>query len=75
MGPRASTLATIVNYDPIYVTFPVSQRQMLDFRRKAAKQGRSRDVVVRLRLADGTPTASRARWISWTSPPTPAPTR
>lgn len=55
VGPRTSVLATIVNNDPIYVTFPVSQRQLLDFRRKAAEQGRSRDVVVRLRLADGTP--------------------
>lgn len=55
VGPRVGPLASIVNNDPIYVTFPVSQRQLLDFRRKAAEQGRSRDVVVRLRLADGTP--------------------
>lgn len=55
VGPRSQPLATIVNNDPIYVTFPVSQRELLDFRRKAAEQGRSRDVVVRLGLADGTP--------------------
>lgn len=55
VGPTKPPLATIVNNDPIYVTFPVSQRQLLDFRRKAAEQGRSRDVVVHLRLADGTP--------------------
>lgn len=55
VGPRSAVLASIVNHDPIYVTFPVSQRQLLDFRRKAAEQGRSRDVIVRLRLADGTP--------------------
>lgn len=55
VGPGVGKLATIVDNDPIYVTFPVSQRQLLDFRRKAAEQGRSRDVVVRLRLADGTP--------------------
>lgn len=54
VGPRSPALASIVDNDPIYVTFPVSQRQLLDFRRKAAEQGRSRDVVVRLRLADGT---------------------
>lgn len=54
VGPRSQVLASIVNNDPVYVTFPVSQRQLLDFRRKAAEQGRSRDVVVRLRLADGT---------------------
>lgn len=55
VGPRSTALATIVSNDPIYVTFPVSQRELLDFRRKAAEQGRSRDVVVRLRLADGSP--------------------
>lgn len=55
VGPRSKALATIVNSDPIYVTFPVSQRQLLDFRRKAAEQGRSREVVVHLRLADGSP--------------------
>lgn len=55
VGPRSPALATIINNDPIYVTFPVSQRQLLEFRRKATEQGRSRDVVVRLRLADGTP--------------------
>ena len=55
VGPRSQALATIVNNDPVYVTFPVSQRQLLDFRRKALEQGRSRDVVVRLKLADGTP--------------------
>lgn len=52
VGPRSSALASIVSNDPIHVTFPVSQRQLLDFRRKAAEQGRSRDVIVRLRLAD-----------------------
>ncbi len=55
VGPRSPPLATVVNNDPIYVTFPVSQRELLEFRRKAAEQGRTRDVVVRLRLADGTP--------------------
>lgn len=55
VGPRSSVLTTIVNNDPIFVTFPVSQRQLLDFRRKAAEQGRSRDVIVRLRLADNSP--------------------
>lgn len=54
VGPRSAVLATIVDNDPIFVTFPVSQRQLLEFRRKAAEQGRSRDLVVRLRLADGT---------------------
>ncbi len=54
VGPSSGTLASIVSSDPIYVTFAVSQRELLDFRRKAAEQGRTRDVVVRLKLADGT---------------------
>ncbi len=55
VGPHSQSLASIVSSDPIYVTFPVSQRELLDFRRKAAQQGRTRDVVVRLKLADGAP--------------------
>jgi len=54
VGLGSPPLASIVNNDPVYVTFPVSQRELLDFRRKAEEQGRSRDVVVHLRLADGT---------------------
>ncbi len=53
VGPQSPPLAAIVRGDPVYVDFPVSQRTLLDFRRKAAEQGRSRDVVVRLILADG----------------------
>lgn len=57
VGPRAASLATIVNNDPIYVTFPVSQRQLLDFREKGEEQGRQQKVAVRLRLANGAPYA------------------
>ena len=53
VGPQSPPLAAIVRGDPVYVDFPVSQRTLLEFRRKAAEQGRSRDVVVRLILADG----------------------
>ena len=33
VGPDSGVLATIVSQDPIYVTFPVSQRQLLEHRR------------------------------------------
>jgi membrane fusion protein, multidrug efflux system len=50
VGPSTGPLATIVRQDPIYVSFPVTQREMLEVR-KEDKAG----VVptVYLRLADG----------------------
>lgn len=53
VGPQGQPLAEIVSGDPIYVSFPVSQRELLDFRKKGEEQGRAHDVVVRLTLADG----------------------
>lgn len=51
--PSSGTLATIVSRDPCYVTFPVTQRDLLTLRRRAAETGRdARAVKVRLRLAD-----------------------
>jgi membrane fusion protein, multidrug efflux system len=48
-------LATIVSQDPIYVTFQVSQRNLLDyFRRRAEDPGRSTQVNVRIKLPNGT---------------------
>src|SRR5688500_5294490 len=44
----SGALATIVSQDPIYVTFPVSQRQLL------AHRGERGDPVVRMTLPDGT---------------------
>ncbi len=52
--PSSGTLATVVSRDPIYVMFPVTQRELLELRRRAEEQGVSaRAVTVRLRLADG----------------------
>jgi membrane fusion protein, multidrug efflux system len=48
VGPDSGVLATIVSQDPIYVTFPVSQRQLL------AHRGERGDPVVRVTLPDGT---------------------
>jgi membrane fusion protein (multidrug efflux system) len=48
-------LATIVSQDPIYVTFQVSQRNLLDyFRRRAEDPGKSTQVNVRIKLPNGT---------------------
>lgn len=53
VGPDSGPLATIVSQDPVDVTFPVSQRQILEIR-KAGGDGNVRDEVdVRVRLADG----------------------
>ena len=48
VGPDIGVLATIVSQDPIYVTFPVTQRQLLVHR------GERGDPVVRVTLPDGT---------------------
>jgi membrane fusion protein (multidrug efflux system) len=48
VGPDSGALATIVSQDPIYITFPVSQRQLL------AHRGERGDPVVRVTLPDGT---------------------
>jgi membrane fusion protein (multidrug efflux system) len=54
VGPSSGTLATVVSQDPIYVTFPVSQRELLEVRRQAEAHGADpRAVRVRVRLADG----------------------
>lgn len=52
VGPTTPPLATLVRTDPIYVTFPITQRELLAARRKAG--GVPEKIVVRLRLADGT---------------------
>jgi membrane fusion protein (multidrug efflux system) len=53
VGPDAGVLATIVSQDPIYVTFPVSQRQLLRYRR--GRGDAAGDPVVRVALPDGSP--------------------
>src|SRR5690606_20519594 len=54
VGPDSGVLATIVSKDPMYVAFPVSAREVLEFQRQAAQGGaQTGDLVVRLRLPDG----------------------
>ena len=47
--PSSGKLATIVSQDPIYVTFQVSQRNLLDyFRRRAEDPGKNTHVNIRI---------------------------
>ena len=53
VGPNTGTLTTIVSQDPMYVTFPVSQREFL----RAQQTGKGPNVEsikVKLRYSDGT---------------------
>ncbi len=50
VGPSTGALATIVSQDPIYVGFPVTQREILAYRKE---RNNPAEVVVYLQLADG----------------------
>jgi membrane fusion protein (multidrug efflux system) len=53
VGPASGPLATIVSRDPIYVQFPLTQRELLAAKREVQdKGGDPSKVVVRLRLPD-----------------------
>jgi membrane fusion protein (multidrug efflux system) len=54
VGPDSGTLATIVSEDPIYVTFPVSSRIILEVRQQAIAAGKPNEFVVRAQMSDGT---------------------
>ncbi len=51
VNPATGPLATIVSINPINVTFPVTQRELLQARQRAG--GEPQRIDVRLRLADG----------------------
>src|SRR5262245_11870114 len=52
VGPDTGALTTIVSQDPMYVTFPVSQRDFLRAQQSGTRPD-LRDLKVRLRYADG----------------------
>jgi membrane fusion protein (multidrug efflux system) len=52
VGPDSGTLTTIVSQDPIYVYFPVSQREIMRVRQEAHDVDIT-GIKVRLRFADG----------------------
>jgi membrane fusion protein (multidrug efflux system) len=60
VGPESGVLATIVSEDPVYVTFPVSQRLVLEYQKRTRESG-PEAIVVRLRLSDGSAYSSPGR--------------
>ncbi|MCA0271217.1 MAG: efflux RND transporter periplasmic adaptor subunit [Proteobacteria bacterium] len=50
ISPSSGPLATVVQTDPIYVSFPVPQAQMLQVQKRHATAD---DVIIRLKLSDG----------------------
>ncbi|WP_336492367.1 efflux RND transporter periplasmic adaptor subunit, partial [Methylobacterium nigriterrae] len=52
VGPDSGVLTSIVSQDPMYVTFPVSQREFLRYQQGGDRPDRSK-VVVRIRFQDG----------------------
>lgn len=53
VGPGSGVLATIVSQDPMYVSFPIPMRSVLELRARYAAKGGFEAVAIRLRLADG----------------------
>jgi membrane fusion protein (multidrug efflux system) len=54
VNQTTGTLATIVSQDPIYVLFPATMQQVLDYRQRTAKTpGVGANVVVRAILSNG----------------------
>ncbi len=51
IGPDSGVLATINDLDPIRVSFPVSEREFLDYK-KAEKEGKAKEFVPRIKLAN-----------------------
>jgi membrane fusion protein (multidrug efflux system) len=67
VGPDAGVLVTIVRDDPIRVSFPVTQRELLRVRRQGGAGGERAQVLVR--LPDGTlmDTAGRLEFLDVTA--------
>ena len=52
VGPDSGALTTIVSHDPMYVTFPVSQREFLKVEQNG-RRGREQALGVHIRFSDG----------------------
>ncbi|ACA16063.1 efflux transporter, RND family, MFP subunit [Methylobacterium sp. 4-46] len=52
VGPDSGVLTTIVSQDPMYVSFPVSQREFLRMQQGGPQPDRSK-IAVRIRFSDG----------------------
>lgn len=58
VSPESGVLATVVKQDPVYVAFNVTERTVLDFRRRVAEMGSTEKnaratLQMKLRLSDG----------------------
>jgi len=53
VSPTSGALATVVSADPIYVTFPVAMRRVLELRDRYADRGGLDAVKIRLKLPNG----------------------
>ena len=53
VGPDSGVLTTIVSRDPMYVTFPVSQREFLKVEEEEQRRAKQEALGVRLRFSDG----------------------
>ena len=53
VGPDSGVLTTIVSHDPMYVTFPVSQREFLKVQEQEKRKALQQALGVRLRFSDG----------------------
>src|SRR5271166_2612046 len=53
VGPDTGVLTTIVSRDPMYVTFPVSQREFLKIEQQEERRAKQEALTVRLRFSDG----------------------
>ena len=52
VGPDSGPLTQIVSRDPMYISFPVSQREFLQVHRDVDQAGR-KDLAIKIRFSDG----------------------
>jgi membrane fusion protein (multidrug efflux system) len=54
VGPSSGNLATIVSQDPIYVTFPASEADIIEYRRRVAESAdKNPHVTIHIKLPNG----------------------
>ena len=61
VGPDSGPLTTIVSRDPMYVTFPVSQREFLKVQEDEGREKREQALGIRIRFSDGSTYAQTGR--------------
>ncbi len=64
IGPDSGVLANVTSVDPIYVSFPISERLLVARRQESIESGQPIDlseVVLRLRLSNNSPYAQEGR--------------